>query len=252
MKRAADDNPATEPPKSKLPPHKRAKTEEKDLKPQSSSKFSTSSTKAKPANTLEVIEERGDIFEAPSHSVIIHSCNCQGSWGAGIAKAFKQHYGKAFKQYASHCKEHGPDDLIGTAQLIEPVDALDIGPGDRDSGLDDEDEDGNEISQGSSGRPKHFIGCLYTSRHYGKKRDKPAQILDATKPAMQDLIKQVTDWSAKAESEDAKVSEVRMCKINSGLFAVPWIKTREVLESIDVSELDVKVVKVIERAADAC
>jgi ADP-ribose 1''-phosphate phosphatase len=39
---------------------------------------------------------------------------------------------------------------------------------------------------------KHDIACLFTSRAYGKRKDKPDEILAATKSAVQDLIKQNT------------------------------------------------------------
>ncbi|KAF8195532.1 hypothetical protein BJ912DRAFT_1056765 [Pholiota molesta] len=31
----------------------------------------------------------GDLFLAPPNSILVHACNTQGSWGAGIALAFK-------------------------------------------------------------------------------------------------------------------------------------------------------------------
>ena len=83
---------------------------------------------------------------------------------------------------------------------------------------------------------------------YGRKRDSPARILKATKPAMEDLLKQVNEWNAKAGPEDV-IEEVRMCKINSGLFAVPWEKTKALLEDLDVTGGEVKVIKVISPAA---
>ena len=61
---------------------------------------------------------------------------------------------------------------------------------------------------------------------------------------MGDLLRQVGEWNASAKAED-KVDEVRMCKINSGMFAVPWEKTKAVLEGVGVGESGVKVVKVI-------
>ena len=148
--------------------------------------------------------------------MIIHACNCDGSWGAGIAKAFKDRYPEAFDEYKDHCDKHG-EALIDSAQLIPPA---------------------------QEGKAKHFVGCLYTSRHYGRKKDKPARILEATAPAMVDLLKQVDDWNAKHE-ESERVGEVRMCKINSGMFAVPWEKTKQVLEGIDASESDVRGIKVV-------
>lgn len=61
---------------------------------------------------------------------------------------------------------------------------------------------------------------------------------------MEHLLKQVKEWNAEAQQSD-QIGEVRMCKINSGLFAVPWEKTKNVLDDINVSESDVKVIKVV-------
>lgn len=115
----------------------------------------------------------------------------------------------------------------------------------------------------------HFVGCLFTSRAFGKRKDSPEQILDATELAMEDLLRQVKKWN-EAHGPDAarqepnepeaelkgneKVSKgtdsdvndqeqshdiksIHMCKINSGLFAVPWEDTRAVLESIDLNQI---------------
>ncbi|KAK3721014.1 ADP-ribose 1''-phosphate phosphatase [Vermiconidia calcicola] len=234
IKRKATDNAptasSTATGKQQPRPQKRTKVESK-MKPE------CSSTLQKPDELLQITEETGDIFDAPPNTLIIHACNCQGSWGAGIAKAFKDRYPKAYMQYVYHCRENDEDKLFGTAQMIPPVDA---------SADEDEDEGFAEHSpdQQASNIPKHFVGCLYTSRHHGRKKDKPAQILAKTKPAMEDLLKQVQAWNAKADAGN-KVEEVRMCKINSGLFAVPWEKTKQLLESIDVGNFDVKVIKVV-------
>lgn len=44
---------------------------------------------------------------------------------------------------------------------------------------------------------------------------------------MIDLLSQVAETQKSSE-----ISEVRMCQINSGLFKVPWDKTRAILEDI--------------------
>ncbi|KAK5115645.1 hypothetical protein LTR85_009816 [Meristemomyces frigidus] len=174
------------------------------------------------SNKLRIEEEIGDIFNAPPNTLIIHACNCEGSWGAGIAKAFADNYPAACDKYADHCDEHA-DNLFGHALLIPPS----------------KEDDGAAI---------HFVGCLFTSRSKGRKKDTPTRILGATGPAMRDLLEQVREWNAKAADDGEKVGEVRMCQINSGLFNVPWKKTRTVLEGIEVGEDDdVKVVKVVSR-----
>ena len=169
--------------------------------------------------TLKVTESSGDIFDAPAQTLIIHACNTEGSWGAGIALAFRQRYPKAFASYAGHCNDHTAEELIGTAYVIGP-----------------QSGDEGEV----------FVGCLFTSRLKGRKKDSPKKILEATGPAMRQLLQKVLKWNEVCgEDAEKKVEEVRMCKINSGLFNVPWDKTKAVLEALDVSGLgnwDVKVV----------
>ncbi|KAF3891950.1 hypothetical protein GY631_4499 [Trichophyton interdigitale] len=36
-----------------------------------------------------ITEIEGDLFLAPEGAALIHACNCQGSWGKGIALEFK-------------------------------------------------------------------------------------------------------------------------------------------------------------------
>ena len=153
---------------------------------------------------LSLSAHQGDIFAAPAHTLLIHACNTQGSWGAGIALAFKTAYPKAYTIYRNFCiKEHDPKAKpipTGTALLIPPVD----------------------------GDKKHWIGCLFTSARYGKGKDKAAVIVRNTVPAMQMLLDLV-------ERTDG-IEVVRMCKINSGKFGVPWEHTAAVLEKIEVQD----------------
>ena len=190
-----------------------------------------------------MVESTGDIFNAPPNTLIIHACNCDGSWGAGIAAAFKSLYPKAYAQYANHCDEYSPE-LIDSAQLIPPVDAFEAAASVPEETPDDALQFNIRAEDQQAKPAKHFIGCLFTSRHYGRRRDSPGRILAATAPAMVDLLRKVNAWNAEAEPGE-RIGEVRMCKINSGLFAVPWAKTRAVLEEIDVGRSGVKTVRVI-------
>ncbi|KAK5132302.1 hypothetical protein LTR08_009210 [Meristemomyces frigidus] len=185
------------------------------------------------ARKLQIQEEHGDIFAAPPRTLIIHACNCQGSWGAGIAKAFKDRYPAAYLVYSDHCDDNDPDALFGTALLIPPAMKVSLKSSQNCQAPDDYAQ-------------SQFVGCLFTSRSMGRKKDSPARILAATGPAMEDLFRQVREWNAKAEASD-RVGEVRMCEINSGLFNVPWKKTRAVLEGIEVGDGDVEVIKVVSR-----
>ncbi|TKA61677.1 hypothetical protein B0A55_12630 [Friedmanniomyces simplex] len=200
-------------------PTKRAKPDTKP-KPQESTPATKSKPEPTPLNatpTLALKEETGDIFAAPPNTLLIHACNTDGSWSGGIAQAFQSRYPSAFQKYAEHCHEIGGAKLVGTAQLIPPQ---------------------------SGDSSKHFVGCLFTSRHYGRRKDPPAKILAATGVAMEELLKQVKGFNAGV-GEGERVGEVRICRINSGLFRVPWGKTTAVLEGLGVGGEDVRVVKVV-------
>jgi len=81
--------------------------------------------------------------------------------------------------------------------------------------------------------PQHFIGCLFTSQKYGKGKDSPAQILASTGPAVEDLYKAFNKYNHTEENKD-KITEIRMCQINSGLFGVPWENTKAVIEGLEI------------------
>ena len=150
---------------------------------------------------LQLTYHKGDMFaDAPKDCLLVHACNTQGVWGSGIAKAFKEQYPKAYAAHRTYCKkEHIWTNPVrtGTAQLLAP-------------------RDDNE---------QHWIGCLFTSAKYGKNKDKPEEILKNTDKSMQMLLELISQV-------DAKVSTIRMCKINSGRFGVPWEKTEEVIKGI--------------------
>lgn len=153
--------------------------------------------------SLQLTYHKGDMFaDVPRGTVLVHACNTQGHWGAGIAKAFKQHYPKAYADHNKFCtKDHSKSNPVatGTAQLLAPRD----------------------------GEKQHWIGCVFTSAKYGKGKDKPDQIIKNTAkslPMLFELISQVDD----------EISGIRMCKINSGKFGVSWEKTEEILESIEM------------------
>jgi ADP-ribose 1''-phosphate phosphatase len=169
-----------------------------------SSKVLTRDADVTDGKTFTVKEIVGDIFDAADDVIIIHACNCLGSWSAGIALAFKQRYPKAFQAYKEHCESQSLTSLIGTALLIPPMETK---------------------------GPRHYVGCLFTSKKYGRGRDSPAQILKNTGPAMEDLVDAMV-------VEGGNILEVRMCQINSGLFSVPWAKSREIIESLDIGDAE--------------
>jgi ADP-ribose 1''-phosphate phosphatase len=163
---------------------------------------------------------KADLFKAPPNSILVHACNTKGSWGGGIAVAFKERYPSAFQVYKAHCDAHGTN-LIGTCLLIR-----------NDSSWSAEEQERG-----------HHIACLFTSRAYGKRKDKPEEILSHTKMAVIDLMKQNIDgkvlhsWYVQQRLILQKliltISYV-ISRINSGKFAVPWAQTEEVLEELCV------------------
>ncbi|KAF2249306.1 hypothetical protein BU26DRAFT_519424 [Trematosphaeria pertusa] len=200
--------PASSPPEdSKEPPAARPKTTQNEPPPEASAPGDAQPT------TLKLTYHEGDIFGAPDNTVLIHACNTQGSWGAGIAAAFRTKYPQAYKAYRNHClAQHDPKTdpvRTGTCLLIPPCET-------------------------NPKTAKHWIGCLFTSAKYGKAKDKPAVILRNTAPAMRDLMRQVSE--AREQDEDQPVESFRMCKINSARFGVPWERTEEVLQGIAVEE----------------
>lgn len=133
---------------------------------------------------------KGNLFDAPKGSIIIHAVNTKGVWGAGIAKEFAKRFPKARDVYALACQEKGHT-LLGTCLLIPAGDFT--------------------------------LGCLFTSKGYGQFVDPPAKILKATETALADLIKQNTDGKP-----------LHTCKINSGLFNVPWDDTKALLKATGI------------------
>lgn len=144
---------------------------------------------------ISITEIKGSIFDAPKGSILIHACNCMGSWGNGIAQEFSVRYPEAFSIYKIHC---AINHALGTCLLIPPE-------------KDDERQ--------------HYIACLFTSYGYGRYTDSTEKILRSTESAIMDLVKCI-------EKHSLENRNMVMCKINSGYFNVPWDSTKSVIESI--------------------
>ncbi|KDQ49907.1 hypothetical protein JAAARDRAFT_42504 [Jaapia argillacea MUCL 33604] len=111
---------------------------------------------------------KASLFTAPPDSILVHACNTQGSWGAGIALAFRSSYPRAYEEYKSYCEAHTAEDIVGTCLLIEGI-----------------AEEGG-----------HDIACLFTSKKYGRGKDPKEVILRSTRSAVQDLIEKNKDRKA--------------------------------------------------------
>lgn len=126
-----------------------------------------------------IFYKKGSLFEAPKHSILVHACNAQGVWGSGIAKAFHERFPESFKLYQTNAS-------IGNGFVL---------PLEND----------------------YQVGCLVTSKNYGKRKDSKEVILQNTRTA---LVKLLTEY---------KFSSIHSCKFNAGLFGVPWKDTERVM-----------------------
>lgn len=136
-----------------------------------------------------VTEISGNLFDAEKGSLLVHACNTQGVWGAGIASHFARLYPDYYKVYAAICAKYG-NELLGSAIILEGK--------------------------------WHKVGCLFTSTGYGSRALYQDDILKATHKSLVDLFNQIPDTET-----------VHMPRINSGLFRVPWEKTKEVIAEFE-------------------
>jgi len=106
----------------------------------------------------------------------------------GIAVPFREKFPKAYQFYQRQCAEKGYT-LIGTSIIC------------------DEQEPA--------------VGCLFTSRSYGKNKDNQDQIVEATDKAIKRFVGLLPHLG---------ITEIHSPKINAGLFAVPWERTEAIIE----------------------
>lgn len=165
-----------------------------------------------PQRKIRVVYRTGSIFESPpAETLLIHSCNCKGIWGKGIAAEFKQRYPKAFQMHSDFCKPHKPRELLGKSMLLPPVES--------------------QVPKGEERH--HYIGCLFVKESYGSPKNdvERESIKDATKLAMQQLLEGLVE---QRKAGSMYVQEIRMPKINSGIFQVEWEETAAILESMEI------------------
>ncbi len=105
-----------------------------------------------------IIYHGGSLFKAPKeNTILVHSCNCMGRWGSGIAIEFKRRFPESYNHYQELCEKHCPENLIGMSFQFH--------------------------------RPKlQSIGYLFTSRDYGSNIDPQLQILLHTRTAVRYLV----------------------------------------------------------------
>jgi ADP-ribose 1''-phosphate phosphatase len=143
------------------------------------------------------------MFDAPPGSALIQACNCQGSWGSGVAAAFRANFPVGYKDYSNHCRKHLPTDFRKRSSLV----------GTSFSSWDHMKTKEKE--------PMFLLISLFTSNHFASRVDSPEAIVKATDSALAQLVQ---DPNLKT------ITEIHSPKMNSGLFNVPWEMTQEVIE----------------------
>lgn len=136
------------------------------------------------------------LSDLPPDSILLHSTNCFGSWGAGVALAIRDLFPAAAAVYASYCDSFRPkadawperEQIAGTCLLIPPQ------PGDF-----------------ASAEGGVWIACLFTSYGFGRptKRkaglDKKDKVVEQTRIALEELRKQL----AKLKCGEYKVQNIK-------------------------------------------
>ncbi|KAK0634925.1 hypothetical protein B0T17DRAFT_611864 [Bombardia bombarda] len=142
---------------------------------------------ALPSRNVHIIDQPGDLFNAPPNSILIHACNCA-----------------AQKQ---------PHRLAGRALLIPPPPPAEKNPT-------------------AESQKQHYISCPPTSRLSSGYHDPFDELLHATWWSLNDLFREI------AAIKGVKFQDIRMCRINSGIFNVQWQFTKAVVETVRLKEED--------------
>lgn len=111
-----------------------------------------------------IVYKEMNLFDAPAKSLLVHACNCQGVWGRGIAKDFREKFPLAYEGYKNSCNE-----LFLLGRALVSIDR------------------------------NYYIGCLMTSWHYSPP-DAIPMILQNTERALESLHRHPTVYSNKFNS----------------------------------------------------
>ncbi|KAK4221273.1 hypothetical protein QBC38DRAFT_377415, partial [Podospora fimiseda] len=159
---------------------------------------------------LKLHEVQGNLFGAiPPETVLIHSCNCQGSWGGGVARIFNTQFPGAYRVYKAHCDNNPVANIVGRALLIQP-------------------------QQGDP--PNQYVACLFTSARGGSRHDAKNVILQHTESSMRGLLQELAWLEGLAPGTGRFSGGLRMPPINAGIFDVPWKDTHRLLHNMPLDE----------------
>ncbi|DAA74171.1 TPA_exp: hypothetical protein A8136_3669 [Trichophyton benhamiae CBS 112371] len=226
-----------------------------------------------------ITEIEGDLFLAPEGAALIHACNCQGSWGKGIALEFKNRYPAAYQIYRSYCLDllanpqtglHPTNDTKtgndtnnaiqrvtklpeGTALVIPPqpgdydpqgfhISAARGGGRGRGRGRGRGGGRGNARTHNSFPQPagkRHWIICLFTAWHYAAGKRNPPNEIIENTATALADLKRQIDGGMADKDSTLRDAGLWSCRINAGLFGVDWERSKSIMAE---SRLNIKVV----------
>ena len=61
---------------------------------------------------MKIVYKQGNLLDC-EEPVIVHGVNCKGVMGSGVAKAIRDKWPIAYREYKSYCALHSPEDCLG-------------------------------------------------------------------------------------------------------------------------------------------
>lgn len=191
---------------------------------------------------LKITNLIGDLtIDPPDNSIVIHSVNCLGEWGSGVALALAKTLPGAYEVYRSECKQQkSPESLLGQVRLIPPQ-------------RGDYDLTPTANGSGSPRRPRRWVCCLFVSEGYGRAtktkpgKAKPAHIIIHTRRALEIVryflttgkMGEVVHWGTETEEDEKpNLDAIWACKFNSGSFGVKWETTLGIIKEVFQQDQD--------------
>lgn len=148
---------------------------------------------------MKISYREGSLFDAPPGSCLVHACNLQGKWGAGVALEMRQRFPDAFEVYRYVCDVAREQPqvvgmkrpaLLGECIIIPTF--------------------------------RYSVGCLFTSEHYGRLKDPPEKIVEQTRTAVARFLEWLPDNVP-----------IYSARFNSYHFGVEWERTEALLLAAD-------------------
>jgi len=186
----------------------------------------TNQQKSEKVRSLALTTARLPLHSLPANAYLVHSTNCLGIWGAGIAQQLADMFPAACSTYKAFCLETKdgttpwPSRSLAGRALIIPPQQADV----------------------AAGAPRVHIVCLFTSYGYGSTnkatgkpgKDTTAKILEQTDRALEEFRSQLDGLAGTIQRESAReaVPVIYSPRFNAGAFHVPWERTVQVIERV--------------------